>query len=74
MRQALAVALQDYAGAVCWCRTIDTCCARVADQFYIVHDGGAQPFDGDLEDYAAWLRKREPRTVCANRRHALGHG
>jgi ATP-binding cassette subfamily F protein 3 len=27
----------------------------VADEFLIVHAGRAQPFDGDLEDYAKWL-------------------
>jgi ATP-binding cassette subfamily F protein 3 len=25
------------------------------DQFIIVADGRVQPFDGDLEDYKAWL-------------------
>jgi ATP-binding cassette subfamily F protein 3 len=27
----------------------------VADNFYVVHEGRVQPFDGDLEDYAQWL-------------------
>jgi ATP-binding cassette subfamily F protein 3 len=27
----------------------------VADEFYVVHGGRVQPFDGDLEDYAQWL-------------------
>jgi len=27
----------------------------VADEFYIVHQGAAAAFDGDLEDYAKWL-------------------
>jgi ATP-binding cassette, subfamily F, member 3 len=31
----------------------------VADEFYIVHQGGAAPFDGDLEDYATWLAEAD---------------
>jgi ATP-binding cassette subfamily F protein 3 len=55
MRQALAVALQDYAGAVVVVSHDRHLLRTVADQFYVVHDGGVQPFDGDLEDYAQWL-------------------
>ncbi|HTC54133.1 MAG TPA: ATP-binding cassette domain-containing protein [Steroidobacteraceae bacterium] len=55
MRQALAVALQDYAGAVVVVSHDRHLLRTVADQFYVVHDGGIQPFDGDLEDYAQWL-------------------
>lgn len=62
MRQALAVALQDYAGAVVLVSHDRHLLRTVADQLYIVHDGGAQPFDGDLEDYAAWLAKSEAQT------------
>ena len=28
------------------------------DQFILVADGKAQPFDGDLEDYSAWLNEQ----------------
>jgi ATP-binding cassette subfamily F protein 3 len=55
MRQALAVALQDYAGAVVVVSHDRHLLRTVADQFYVVHAGRAQPFDGDLEDYAQWL-------------------
>ena len=55
MRQALAVALQDYAGAVVVVSHDRHLLRTVADQFYVVHDGRVQPFDGDLEDYAQWL-------------------
>ena len=27
----------------------------MADEFLVVHNGRATPFDGDLEDYAKWL-------------------
>jgi len=55
MRQALAVALQDYAGAVVLVSHDRHLLRTVADEFYIVHQGRASPFDGDLEDYAKWL-------------------
>jgi ATP-binding cassette subfamily F protein 3 len=61
MRQALAVALQEYAGAVVLVSHDRHLLRTVADQFYIVAPidghGRAQPFDGDLEDYAEWLAK-----------------
>ena len=59
MRQALAVALQDYAGAVVLVSHDRHLLRTVADVFHIVHQGGAQPFDGDLEDYAKWLAAAE---------------
>lgn len=55
MRQALALALQDYAGAVVVVSHDRHLLRTVADQFYVVHGGRVQPFDGDLEDYAQWL-------------------
>ncbi len=55
MRQALAVALQDYAGAVVIVSHDRHLLRTVVDQFYVVHAGRLQPFDGDLEDYAQWL-------------------
>jgi ATP-binding cassette subfamily F protein 3 len=58
MRQALAVALQDYAGAVVVVSHDRHLLRTVADLFYVVHDGRVEPFDGDLEDYAQWLAAR----------------
>ncbi|HEY4340139.1 MAG TPA: ATP-binding cassette domain-containing protein [Steroidobacteraceae bacterium] len=55
MRQALAVALQDYAGAVILVSHDRHLLRTVADEFYVVDGGRVQPFDGDLEDYAQWL-------------------
>jgi ATP-binding cassette, subfamily F, member 3 len=55
MRQALAVALQDYAGAVVLVSHDRHLLRTVVDEFYIVHEGRARVFDGDLEDYAKWL-------------------
>ncbi len=55
MRQALAVALQDYAGAVVVVSHDRHLLRTVVDQFYVVHGGQVAPFEGDLEDYAQWL-------------------
>jgi len=55
MRQALAVALQDFAGAVVLVSHDRHLLNTVADELLVVHDGRAVPFDGDLEDYARWL-------------------
>lgn len=70
MRQALALALQDYSGAVLMVSHDRHLLRTVVDEFYIVADGKATPFDGDLEDYAKWAaanpkdaHKSEPRPV-----------
>jgi ATP-binding cassette subfamily F protein 3 len=55
MRQALAVALQDYEGAVVLVSHDRHLLRTVADEFIVVNRGRATPFDGDLEDYAKWL-------------------
>jgi ATP-binding cassette subfamily F protein 3 len=55
MRQALTVALQEYDGAVVLVSHDRHLLRTVADEFLIVHGGVAEPFDGDLEDYANWL-------------------
>jgi ATP-binding cassette subfamily F protein 3 len=54
MRQALALALQDYAGAVLMVSHDRHLLRTVIDEFYLVADGRATPFDGDLDDYARW--------------------
>jgi len=65
MRQSLAVALQDYAGAVVLVSHDRHLLNTVADEFLVVHNGRAEPFDGDLEDYARWLGEGAGATVAA---------
>jgi ATP-binding cassette subfamily F protein 3 len=55
MRQALAVALQDYEGAVVLVAHDRHLLRAVADELVLVDAGRAVPFDGDLEDYARWF-------------------
>jgi ATP-binding cassette subfamily F protein 3 len=58
MRESLLLALQDFAGAVIIVSHDRSLLRGVCDEFLLVADGEARPFDGDLEDYAAWLGKR----------------
>ena len=64
MRQALARALQDYSGAVVMVSHDRHLLRTVIDEFYLVADGRATPFDGDLEDYAKWAAAN-PRDATA---------
>jgi len=59
MRQALTVALQEYDGAVVLVSHDRHLLRTVADEFYVVHGGKAELFDGDLEDYAKWLAEKD---------------
>jgi len=54
MRQALALALQEYPGAVLMVSHDRHLLRTTCDQFYLVADGACQPFDGDLDDYSRW--------------------
>ncbi len=65
MRQALAVALQDYPGAVVLVSHDRHLLRVVADQLLLVDAGHALPFDGDLDDYAAWSAAVTVTTVAS---------
>ena len=70
MREALAEALNDYPGAVVLVSHDRSLLGLVCDRFERVCDGTVEPFDGDLDDYARWLRSRrsEDAGVKAARR------
>lgn len=55
MRHALTLALQDYEGGVVLVSHDRALLRASCDQFLLVADGKAEIFDGDLEDYSAWL-------------------
>jgi ATP-binding cassette subfamily F protein 3 len=57
MRHALGMALQEYTGAIVLVSHDRYLLRLVADELWLVADGKAAPFDGDLDDYADWLRK-----------------
>ena len=57
MRHALLVALQDFAGAVVIVSHDRALLRGACDSFNLVAHGGVAAFEGDLEDYAAWLAR-----------------
>jgi ATP-binding cassette subfamily F protein 3 len=54
-RDALSLALQDYAGALVVVSHDRYLLRTVADELWLVADGSALRFDGDMEDYRRWL-------------------
>jgi len=56
-RDALTDALADYEGAVLLVSHDRYLLRASVDRFLLVHDGVAEPFDGDLDDYLAWLQR-----------------
>ncbi|WP_028916418.1 ABC-F family ATP-binding cassette domain-containing protein [Pseudoxanthomonas sp. J35] len=58
MREALAEALADFDGAIVMVSHDRHLIGLVCDTFWRVADGVVEPFAGDLDEYAAWLRTR----------------
>ncbi len=58
MREALAEALSDFAGAIVLVSHDRHLIGLVCDDYWRVAGGKVEPFDGDLDEYAAWLRSR----------------
>jgi ATP-binding cassette subfamily F protein 3 len=56
-RDALSLALQDYAGALVVVSHDRYLLRTVADELWLVADGTADRFDGDMEDYRRWLNQ-----------------
>ena len=68
MRHALTMALQDYQGGVVLVSHDRALLRASCDEFVLVADGQAVPFDGDLEAYSLWLneqRLKEKQNVQA---------
>ena len=55
MREALTFALQDYEGGMVVVSHDRHLLRTCADELLLVADGQVTEFDGDLDDYAAWL-------------------
>jgi ATP-binding cassette, subfamily F, member 3 len=77
MREALTFALQDYEGGMVFVSHDRHLLRTCADELLLVADGKASEYDGDLDDYAAWLasqrnaeKAREP-DVSAERTERL---
>jgi len=83
-REALTVALSSFEGALIVVSHDRHLLRATTDQLWLVHEAGVQPFDGDLDDYAAWVIERrrdesrpagasgEPRRRSEQRRQAAG--
>ena len=61
MRDALTIALEEYGGAVVLVSHDRSLIRAVADELWLVADGEAKLFDGDLEDYKNWIEARRTR-------------
>jgi ATP-binding cassette, subfamily F, member 3 len=70
MRHALGMALQEYTGAIVLVSHDRYLLRFVADELWLVADGRAAPFDGDLDDYAEWLRRSARESAGAESRAA----
>jgi ATP-binding cassette subfamily F protein 3 len=65
MREALAEALSDFPGAIVLVSHDRHLIGLVCETFWRVADGKVEAFNGDLDEYANWLRSRnnEPRAA-----------
>jgi ATP-binding cassette subfamily F protein 3 len=67
MRHALGLALQEFSGAIVLVSHDRALLRLVADELWLVADGRVRPFDGDLDDYAEWLRRSAREAEAAGR-------
>ncbi|TVQ56284.1 MAG: ABC transporter ATP-binding protein [Rhodobacteraceae bacterium] len=82
-REALALALNDYPGAVILISHDPYLVEAVADRLWLVKDGAVRPFEGDMDDYRALLLgdrsgsggaarpAAKPKRTAAEKRRAL---
>ncbi|TVS12721.1 MAG: ABC transporter ATP-binding protein, partial [Gammaproteobacteria bacterium] len=62
MREALGLALGEFAGAVVLVSHDRHLLRETMDEFWLVADSRIRPWDGDLDDYARWLLDRDRET------------
>ncbi|MBI2786442.1 MAG: ATP-binding cassette domain-containing protein [Legionella longbeachae] len=60
MRSAIEFALQSYEGALILISHDRHMLKTSVDNFYLVYQQKVQAFDGDLDDYYAWLQTKDP--------------
>ncbi|MHB1567049.1 MAG: ABC-F family ATP-binding cassette domain-containing protein [Acidiferrobacter sp.] len=75
MREALMLAVQDYAGALILVSHDRHLIRACADSLWLIADGHADVFSGDLADYQRWAAARQrparPRPVSSTRRRSV---
>ncbi|MDX1677043.1 ATP-binding cassette domain-containing protein [Arsukibacterium sp.] len=57
MREAIVMALQEFAGAIVIVSHDRHLLSSCTDEFYLVAHGRVAPFEGDLTDYYQWLQQ-----------------
>lgn len=67
MRDALTLALEEYGGAMVLVSHDRSLIRATADELWLVADGTAQLFDGDLEDYRIWVESRRQAESAASK-------
>ena len=70
MREALAASLQSFSGALVLVSHDRHLLRLVSDALWLVADGRAEPFKGDIDDYARWLADRHAAPVRGESRPA----
>ncbi len=76
-REALSMALNEFEGSVLLVSHDRALLREVCDEFWLVTQGGIQPFDGDLDDYQQWLlqtSREMARAAREERRDSLNGG
>ncbi|MBE0438893.1 MAG: ATP-binding cassette domain-containing protein [Gammaproteobacteria bacterium] len=63
MRLALTMALQEFEGALVVVSHDRHLLRTVADDLWLVSDGQAKAFDGDLDDYRQWLANKDKKPI-----------
>ncbi len=70
MREALTLALQETEAGMILVSHDRHLLRTTADELFLVVDGAVQPFDGDLDEYAAWLGKQRAAPPPAKKKEA----
>ncbi|MDP5035850.1 MAG: ATP-binding cassette domain-containing protein [Alishewanella sp.] len=65
MREAIVMALQDFAGAIVVVSHDRHLLSSTTDEFYLVAHGKVAPFEGDLQDYYQWMQQDARQTQAA---------
>ena len=66
MREALTMALQEFEGAVVLVSHDRHLLETTVDELVLVANGTVTEWDGDLDDYARWLRERSKQATAAS--------
>jgi ATP-binding cassette, subfamily F, member 3 len=69
-REALSMALNEFEGTVMLVSHDRALLREVCDEFWLVTQGGLEPFDGDLDDYQRWLLEQSKAAARAARPEA----